>query len=269
MSYVGALLQQLYHIPNFADCLYTVAVPRNCLLYHLQNLFAHLQESEKMDFDISDFAQAYRCASDQGLLINQDIFKFAVTLCNLVEEQLQGTPAYSTFGHFFSGKVAKMTYSELEKPKSQEIDFKAISLNAVSTNSLKDALDSYIKAVEVDPLQTSTPLPVKVRVLLSRLPPVLLFYLNRVDEHMRIKHNSFFSFPEHFNLKEWTKEGIFGYATNPPSYYEYSLVGVVLHSGNVELGHHFSIIKDRKTGKWFEFYDENVRAYDIVCSSFV
>jgi hypothetical protein len=42
----------------------------------------------------------------------------------------------------------------------------------------------------------------------------------------------------------------------------YEAVGVVVHSGSAEGGHYYSYIKDRKKGKWYEFNDTKVSAFD-------
>jgi len=46
-------------------------------------------------------------------------------------------------------------------------------------------------------------------------------------------------------------------------YYEYELVGVLVHSGTADGGHYYSFIKERGTNKWFEFNDKTVREFEI------
>lgn len=45
-------------------------------------------------------------------------------------------------------------------------------------------------------------------------------------------------------------------------YYEYELVGVLVHSGTADGGHYYSYIKERGSNKWFEFNDKTVREFD-------
>lgn len=49
------------------------------------------------------------------------------------------------------------------------------------------------------------------------------------------------------------------------SYYEYELVGVLVHSGSADAGHYYSFIKDRHPGsnRWLEFNDTYVREFDV------
>jgi hypothetical protein len=48
------------------------------------------------------------------------------------------------------------------------------------------------------------------------------------------------------------------------TYYEYELVGVLVHSGSADAGHYYSFIKDRQPGsnRWLEFNDTYVREFD-------
>lgn len=76
-------------------------------------------------------------------------------------------------------------------------------------------------------------------------------------------------------MKPWTQEGLHkskGISLNseeekPDWYYQYSLVGVLVHTGNAESGHYYSYIKDRTQGpnhgKWFEYNDSNIYPFSL------
>jgi len=53
------------------------------------------------------------------------------------------------------------------------------------------------------------------------------------------------------------------YSEHPKEYYQYHLVGIVVHTGSAEAGHYYSYIKDRKTGEWNEFNDSLIKPFDI------
>jgi len=48
----------------------------------------------------------------------------------------------------------------------------------------------------------------------------------------------------------------------PPEYYEYRLVGVVVHTGGAEAGHYYSFAQS-SDGKWWEFNDTKVEAFNM------
>jgi ubiquitin carboxyl-terminal hydrolase 34 len=105
---------------------------------------------------------------------------------------------------------------------------------------------------------TSTP-------LLQKLPRIMMLHLKRFEfdlEKMRnVKLNDRCEFPMSLNMEPYTKEYIGRQeldAANlrmsqdrddddvpryPPEYYEYQLVGIVVHQGSADSGHYYSFIK--------------------------
>lgn len=51
----------------------------------------------------------------------------------------------------------------------------------------------------------------------------------------------------------------------PDEYFEYNLVGVLVHSGTGESGHYYSYIQDRQDfqGRWYEFNDVHISEFNI------
>ena len=52
-------------------------------------------------------------------------------------------------------------------------------------------------------------------------------------------------------------------STLPDDDYEYSLSGVLVHAGVAQGGHYYSFVKDRESGSWFKFDDEDVTPFDV------
>ena len=61
------------------------------------------------------------------------------------------------------------------------------------------------------------------------------------------------------------------YQKHPKEYYEYRLVGIVVHTGTAESGHYYSYIntnrgdpsKRKEKDKWLEFNDSHIRDFDV------
>jgi ubiquitin C-terminal hydrolase len=94
------------------------------------------------------------------------------------------------------------------------------------------------------------------RSLLKKLSRTCIFHLKRFDYDlqtgMKKKLNSYFTYPMSLNLKPWTMEGIAEQEGRneeakfrPDNYYEYQLVGILIHTGSADSGHYYSIIKER------------------------
>ncbi len=78
-------------------------------------------------------------------------------------------------------------------------------------------------------------------------------------------------------MQPWTKEGLSireGIAVDPSeiheeAYYQYELMGVLVHSGGADAGHYYSYIKERNPSSpngersWFEFNDKVVSEFDV------
>eukprot|EP01105_Mastigella_eilhardi_P020178 TRINITY_DN4786_c0_g2_i4.p1 TRINITY_DN4786_c0_g2~~TRINITY_DN4786_c0_g2_i4.p1 ORF type:complete len:3017 (-),score=891.96 TRINITY_DN4786_c0_g2_i4:79-9129(-) len=140
------------------------------------------------------------------------------------------------------------------------------------------------------------------RCCLSKLPATLVLHCKRfefdLEEMRRIKVNDYCKFPMKLNVEPYTKEGLArrekqGQAqTSPPpaqdvsgkaeqqqqqgaapnkeaekpmSFYDYELVGVLVHMGTAESGHYYSFIREQSGGagpRWINFNDTGVDLFD-------
>lgn len=71
----------------------------------------------------------------------------------------------------------------------------------------------------------------------------------------KVKVHSKLSFPQVLNFQDFIKNDSTAIHT------EYSLKGVVIHTGTSDGGHYYSLIKTKKYG-WLKFNDQNVTPFD-------
>ena len=140
------------------------------------------------------------------------------------------------------------------------------------------------------------------RTCIKEMPRYLIATLKRFDFDfdlmMRKKLNDYFEFPTELDLHEYTQEYLnvkekedkereekrknqMGDAAededmqeiklkNPAEYYQFDLVGCIVHAGTADSGHYYSYIKEQETlrivqegtAKWYEFNDIYVRDFD-------
>ncbi|KAH3767551.1 ubiquitin carboxyl-terminal hydrolase 34 [Pelomyxa schiedti] len=263
---------------------------KKSLVGQLQAMFANLQESAKGVYNTEGFCSAYQEATGQTMVIHhqQDVDEFFNFLWQRLEQQLKGTPQEKQLPTFFVGKLANQIKSvEKDMPYSSERleDFHVLSIDIKNKKTLEEAFDLYVAPdkLEGDNAfycdQYSSKVNAIKRVCVKELPPTLIVHLKRFEYDFNANHkklHDFLEFPMNLNMKPWTIEGLSerdGLAVSerereqasalPQSYYEYQLVGVLVHSGEAESGHYYSIIKDRTIGKWYEFNDRSVSRFDV------
>lgn len=137
-----------------------------------------------------------------------------------------------------------------------------------------------------------------LRTAVSKLSDVLVLSLKRFDLDYNtfetVKINSRYEFEETLNMKQYTleakelleaaqpqerksetgsamdlgesdagnEEDLDPLAALPDEDYEYRLAGVLVHAGVAQGGHYYSFVKDRTSGKWYRFDDEDVTPFD-------
>ncbi len=201
------------------------------------------------------------------------------------------------------------------KIRSNFEDFFSLSLEVQGKKTLKDSLEKYISEERIEEYLCET-CNKKVNVIkrnsFAELPNVLIIHLQRIifnyDTFMNEKINSRLEFPKKLNLKQYStevinnieeeikineniiienenknndnekefKERVFNKSND---YYEYDLVGVIVHLGVANAGHYYSYINTQREGKenkmnynpsdeshtkkWMVFNDSSVTYFNL------
>ena len=256
------------------------------VFFQLQQIMARLQESKRKFYDTVSFC---KCYTYEGKPVNPMVQMDAEEFLSMLFDKLEMTakkhslPEATLTQKYFSGKLCNQIISKECKHVSEtEEGFFNLGLAIKGKKNIIEALELFI---EGDPLegenkydcsQCQKKVDAKKRACLQDLPDNLIVTNKRfefdLDYLSRLKLNDYIEFPHELDLKKYTKEYLefkegrgAESAIREDAYYQYNLVGIVCHMGSAEVGHYYSFIRDRVTGKWFEFND--IRVDDFSTSS--
>mmetsp|Transcript_12467 Transcript_12467/g.20271 ORF Transcript_12467/g.20271 Transcript_12467/m.20271 type:complete len:3278 (-) Transcript_12467:248-10081(-) len=281
---------------------------RESLLCQLQTLFGYLQESEKKFFDTRDFCAAYKDYDGQPMntSLQMDVDEFFNMLFDRLESLLKKTHQKDLLRNVFGGTVTNQIicrgcphYSERDEA------FYVISLEVKNKKTIEESLDLYVQGEMLEGdnryqcAQCSEKRDAVKRACIKTLPNTLILHLKRfefdLDSMKKIKVTENCEFPMMLNMEAYTKEGITrrevgvemaaakskgdeegvrnAQSRMPPLreqwYYEYRLVGILVHTGTADSGHYYSFIQERESPgvplencRWYQFNDTLVETFD-------
>ena len=188
-----------------------------------------------------------------------------------LESCLKNTPFESLIQELYFGCINNtLTCTECAQPRKTEQSFLEIMLEVqeylmdMSTkqiNSVSDSLDKYFAQEELDGVNCELcqkPTLHNRGPLISKLPPILTFNLNRLAIDMttfdRKKVNTRFEYPLELDMSKYLDQSPETPAheqAKDPDQYTYELKSIVIHSGGPYGGHYYAYIKDDlKEGNW-------------------
>ncbi|KAH3745191.1 kinesin family member 10 [Pelomyxa schiedti] len=286
-DYVNAVLQQLFHIPNFRRGILSIPGLDDSsgrdFLYQLQVLYTRLQYSLASHQDTKPFFSTLLDHTGTPLnpLIQIDADEFFVTLLDRLDSQLKPLPTHSHFISQIFGGVLRSQIISRSCPHvfDREEDFYSLSVDITGAHTLHEALSSMTsgEVLTGDNMFWCPKCERKViamkRIFPIKLPSILVFHLRRIifdfDAMRRVKITDRLEFPLFLNMGPWSTEISQPLAsesrpTLPPSTLNYELKGVINHCGVADSGHHYSLLKSNDDPKsWLELNDCLVAPFDI------
>ncbi|OQR97706.1 ubiquitin domain containing protein, partial [Thraustotheca clavata] len=271
ICYMNALLQQLFHMPAFRQCLLSSSINNPSgnaeEVVELQRIFTALEATLQKSYDPSLFCVSHRDADGQptDIRVQMDADEFFGTLLDRVETVLKKQSKDSkSLG--FGGNLVNQIITETGHISEREEPFFALSVDVQNKNSLQSSLSSYVQGetLEGDNAYYCELDKRKVRALkrvcLKTLPPTLVIHLKRFefdyDTMEKVKLNDFLEFPMELDMYPYTSDclgaSVDGKIANNGQEL-YSLMGIVVHTGTSDTGHYYSFIQDRLTNTWHEF----------------
>lgn len=287
--YINSLLQQLYMMPDLrkqildlqADELEKVDCDK--VIIHLQRIFANLGHSHEEYFVPKDFCNDFKDADKHPINIfnQQDVDEFFNLLTEKIENELKILKANQIIKENLEITL-KYEYTSLEPnmPSTSESlePHLCLPLSIKDKKNIQEAIDFFVKEEVLDGenkylcSKYNTLIRASKKCYFEKLPNTMILNLKRFEFNkitgQKKKLNDYCEFPLSLNFYKWTKEAAQQIQPENIQEYDYELVGVLIHQGNVDGGHYFSFIKERERDspnydKWFEFNDIRVRPFDI------
>ena len=249
------------------------------ILETFQDLMIHLRHSAGSVVHPHFFCESFRFPDGGCILpdVQQDALEFFHILCDHLDNALKGGEDEKLLSRFFGGRSATQLICKGCPHRYERFEhFFTLQLAVFSNraNSVLGALQEFVagELLEGDNQYFCSSCHKKVdtvkRTVLADLPDTIILGLKRFDFNydsmQRIKLNVEVPFDHDLDMSPFCRENM---GETPEDsepaikrergYYEYSLVGIVVHSGMADSGHYFSIIRDQ-SGLWHKFNDDVV-----------
>ncbi len=278
VCYMLSMMQQFYMIPTFRYGLLaaddqkppTSSKPDEAdenILHQFQRIFAYLELTERQDFSPAKFCFAFKDVEGRPTDISkqQDAQEFLNLIFDRLENHLRATPEKYLLQSIFGGKTCSQIICKggCGSVNRNYEDFYNLSVGVKGHKTLFESLNKYISGETISDYfceKCKKKVEVVKRTCVDSLPNVLIIHLQRIifnyDTCTNEKINSRLDFPKEFSIEPYTVEGIEAAEHLPKDpksvpdqfhgkgelYYQYKLVGVVVHFGTADMGHYYSYI---------------------------
>lgn len=263
--YMNSLIQSLYFTNIFRKAVYKIPTekedPNNSVALALQRCFYNLQFSDE-SVGTLELTKSFGWDSLDAFM-QHDVQEFSRVLQDNLELKMKGTPVDGAVTNIFMGKMKSyIKCINVDYESSRVEDFYDIQLNVKGCSDLDESFERYVGVETMDGENKYMAEGYGLQdackgVSFERFPPVLHLQLKRFEYDMQrdtmVKINDHHVFPDQINLDK--------YCSTPsanPEEHNYILHGVLVHSGDIDGGHYFALLKPEKDGKWYRFDDDRV-----------
>ncbi|KAK9465799.1 hypothetical protein V1512DRAFT_265394 [Lipomyces arxii] len=263
--YMNSLLQSLYFTKYFRKAVYQIPTehdePSSSVPLALQRVFYQLQTS-KLPVGTLELTRSFGWDTTDAFT-QHDVQELNRVLMDNLEGKMKGTKVQGALNELFVGQMksfVKCINVDFESSRSE--DFWDIQLNV---KGMKDLHESFKDYIQVETLSGENQYQAtgyglqdaEKGVIFQSFPPVLHLQLKRFEydfiKDMMVKINDRHEFPTEIDLQEFL-------APDAPKDepWVYVLHGVLVHSGDLNAGHYYALLKPDVDGDWYKFDDDRV-----------
>jgi len=230
VCYMIAMLQQFYCTPAFRHGILMAKDNKQVelsevkgkliddnLFHQIQKMFAYLDNSERRDFNPTDFCLSYKDYTGQpvNVMVQQDADEFLKVIFDRLEEAVKRSPYIGVLNSVYTGKICNVILCKgCGYEKVNEEPFNNLSLEVKGLSNLKESFEKFIEEEIISEYmcdKCKNKCDISKKALLKSLPNVLIVYLKKMvfdlDLLMNIKIHSKYEFPMNINLKNYMHFG--------------------------------------------------------------
>ncbi|KAH7923859.1 cysteine proteinase [Leucogyrophana mollusca] len=263
--YMNSLLQSLFCTRYFRKAVYQIPTeeehPTESVALALQRVFYHLQTSDQ-PVGTTELTKSFGWKSLDSFL-QHDVQEFNRVLQDKLESKMKGTKAEGAINKLFVGKMKSyIKCVNVDYDSSTFEEFNDIQLNVKGMKNLYESFKDYVAVETMEGenkyhaegfgLQDA-----KKGIIFQSFPPVLHLQLKRFEYDIQrdamVKINDRHEFPYEIDLNEFLDED-----ADRSQSWVYKLHGVLVHSGDLNAGHYFALIKPDRDTRWLKFDDDRV-----------
>ncbi|KAK7207041.1 cysteine proteinase [Myxozyma melibiosi] len=263
--YMNSLLQSLYFTSIFRRAVYQIPTatdePTASVPLALQRAF-YLLQSSPAPVGTNELTRSFGWDTSEAFT-QHDVQEFNRVLMDNLEGKMKGTAVENALTDIFVGQMksfVKCINVDFESSRSE--DFWDIQLNV---KGMKDLHESFKDYIQVETLNGENQYQAtgyglqdaEKGVIFQSFPPVLHLQLKRFEydfnRDMMVKINDRHEFPLEIDLSEFLEP-----QTDRSEPWVYVLHGVLVHSGDLNAGHYYALLKPEKEGDWYKFDDDRV-----------
>ncbi|KAG0304741.1 hypothetical protein BGZ98_005084 [Dissophora globulifera] len=267
--YMNSLLQSLFFTNYFRKSVFDIPTaddePSKSVALALQRVFYQLATSSN-SVGTTELTRSFGWNSLESFM-QHDVQEFNRVLQDNLEGKMKGTLAEGAIQKLFVGKMKSyIKCINVDYESSRVENFYDIQLNVKGCKTLRDSFANYIDVETLDGdnkymaeghgLQDA-----RKGVIFETLPPVLHLQLKRfeydIERDAMVKINDRHEFPLDIDLADFVIDGEEKQKAGPNGF-KYTLHGVLVHSGDLNGGHYFALLKPERDGKWYKFDDDRV-----------
>lgn len=275
--YLNSLLQSYYFTKKFRKKVYQIPTqdelsldmpfeeyinePKSVSLA-LQRIFYNLQTSDK-PVDTMELTQSFGWNSADAFT-QHDVQEMNRILMDKLESRMKNTDIEGCLNGIFVGKMKSFIRCvNVDYESSRIEDFWDIQLNVKGLKNIRESFENYVELELLDGENKYDAAGLGLQaaekgVVFESFPPVLHLQLKRFEYDFEydqlVKINDRHEFFDSIDLKPYIDK-------DAPEYdedWEYNLHCVLVHQGDISMGHYYALIKPNNEDKWFRFDDDKV-----------